>query len=505
MQARVLSNAIWNVVTGLSGAIVSVAVPPFLTRELSHEAYGAWALALQIGTYINLFGFGLQIAVGRYVAHSDARNDKASLNGYVATAFWFLVAASIVGFLGICLLAVNIGLLLPNLSPEIATQTQIAIVLLGLSFAITLPGTVFSAVFTGLQRSHIPAIIQCGGRVILALALIAGAYTHNLAVLAAAYAAVSAIIVLILWRSWRTRTAAPSIALASVGKSHGKELFGFCLSLSVWNISMLLVSGLDLVIVGHWDFERTAYYAVGITLSTFVASVLTALCNALIPATAASIAAGSMETAPVMLRRSLRLISGISVLAAAPLVFTGYLVLSLWVGPQYARQATLILALLAMAGVIRTILLPYVTVAIGTGEQRRMIFTPVVEGVCSLVLSVVLAQCYGAVGVAAAKIVGALIGLALLVAQNALSNAMPLLTRRILVRDAMVRPTITWAILALSYIVIANLQIDEIAVAGLMALLTLICVWFLLVPAEDKSIVTRLFDRFRAKTASPVR
>lgn len=498
-QAKVLSNAIWNVVTGLSGAIVSVAVPPFLTRELSHEAYGAWALALQIGTYINLFGFGLQIAVGRYVAHSAARNDKAALDGYVATAFWFLVAASTVGFACICALAATLHGLLPQLSSEILIQTQIAVVLVGFAFSITLLGTIFSAVFTGLQRSRVPAVIQLGGRVMLTLGLIAGAFTHNLAILAATYAVISMLIAITLWWSWRSRTVAPSVAFRKISRTYGKELFGFCLSLSVWNISMLLVSGLDLLIVGHWDFSQTSYYAVGITLSTFVASVLTALCNALIPATAASIADGSANAALAMLRRGLNLISAISVLAAAPLIFAGYLVLKLWVGAQYAAQSATIVAILAAAGVIRTLLLPYVTVAIGTGEQRKMILTPVIEGGCSLILSVFLAQRFGAIGVAGAKVIGALIGLSLLIAQNALAKVMSLLTRRELFRIAILRPAAVWSLLTLSYITVTWFSLGLLETAIIMGILTLLCVWKILLTSEDKISAQEMAGNMLAK------
>ncbi len=491
MQGRVLSNAIWNVIAGMSGAIVSVLVPPFLTRQLSHDAYGAWALALQIGTYINLFGFGLQIAVGRYVAYAEARGDYIERDGIVATAFWFLTGAATVGFAVICVLAFSIEHILPDLSPDLVGQTRSAVILLGLSFAISLPGTVFAAVFTGLQRSHIPAIIQTGGRAVLALALIVSAPSHNLAILAATYAMVSFLIVLTLWSAWLRRTIAPTVGRRNASRIYGRELFGFCLSLSVWNLSMLMMSGLDLIIVGHWDFAFTPYYAVGVTLSTFVASVLSSLCNALVPAAAASIAAGGTTAALAMLRRSFRLISAISILAGAPLIFAGYALLSLWVGAEYAIAATPILAILAFAGVIRNILLPYVTIAIGTGEQRRMFWTPIVEGVSSLVLSLALVQYHGAQGVACAKIIGATIGLSLLIGQNALARIMPTLSRLELMRESLLRPAFAWILLGVAYLALMTIGLAPLLLMTAMAVLTLALVVTIVLAPEDRAFVLR--------------
>jgi len=58
---------------------------------------------------------------------------------------------------------------------------------------------------------------------------------------------------------------------------------------------MLLISGLDLSIVGIFDYKMTAYYAIAATLANFVAQAQGAIFSALLPASAVLGARGDGE------------------------------------------------------------------------------------------------------------------------------------------------------------------------------------------------------------------
>lgn len=506
VQAKVLSNAIWNAINGSSSAVVAVLVPPFLTRLLTPEAYGAWALALQIGTYVSLFGFGIQMAVGRYVAFHEAREDYASRDGIVATAFWFLAGASVVGWLAICGVALAIERLVPNLAADLVGQTQWAIVLVGLALAINLPSSIFAAVFTGRQRSDIPAKIQGLGRLILAVGLVIAGLSRNLAVLGAVYALISIGTVMGLAYAWRTRTHAPTLRIIHVAKRYGAELASFCFSLTLWNFAMLLVSGLDLPIVSRYDYASTAFFAVSVTLMTLVTGTLGSLANALVPAVA-SIAEGPKDAFYALLARSSRLIMAASILAGAPLIFQGRAILDLWLGPEYAGKAALVLTILASATILRNAMLPYVAVAIGLGYQRKMIATPLAEGAVSVAASVILAQPFGAVGVAIAKIVGGASGVILMLVQHPLREPLQGVSRLTYLREC-VLPA------ALSIIPVAVVDALVVAVLGdrfhlaqlaIVSAVTVASVWMLAFANEDRQFARDLYHRrFRARSRATV-
>lgn len=448
MNRTIFSNGLWNVLGGMSSAIVAVLVPPFLTRALPLEAYGAWAVALQIGTYVNIFGLGIQAAVGRYVAFHHGPQDRKERDAIVASAFWAVLLASLLGIAIIGIVAANTSRLFPQLSGPWRADSAMATAILGLSFGVGLIGSVFGSVFLGLQKSHVPAMTQLFGRLAQAGLLILAAQTHSLTVMAAAHLVGSIGISAILAYLWAHKTAQPTVSLRFVSRKSLKELGDFCFSLTVWNLAMLLVSGLDLIIITRYQFAAVPYYAVSLTLVSFIAGTLAALAAALTPAAAGMQATGSQQQLRDLFLRATGLIAIAGLLVSAPLIFVGRPILQLWVGATYAENAYQILALLAGATVIRTCLLPYGMIAIGTGQQRRMIYTPLAEGAVSLILSVWWAGRYGAMGVAIAKVVSAAIGILLLIGQHALVHTMPSLTRGEVMKAGVIRPALFWALLA---------------------------------------------------------
>src|SRR5258706_13573902 len=109
-----LKNAAANVVRGGAAAIVAIILPPFLTRLMNPESYGTWALVLQLSAYIGYLDFGIQTAIGRFVAHANERGDTEHRNRIVSTAS---VALGIAGLLGIAG-SVAAAIFLPNLFPQ---------------------------------------------------------------------------------------------------------------------------------------------------------------------------------------------------------------------------------------------------------------------------------------------------------------------------------------------------------------------------------------------------
>lgn len=503
MRNKVLTNAIWNVVNGTSSAVVAVVVPPFLTRLLTPEAYGAWALALQIGTYVGLFGFGIQMAVGRYVAYHEARGDIAARDGIVATSFWFLAFVSLPAWIIICLLAARIGDVLPHLSVALVPQTQVAIALVGLSLAINLPASVFAAVFTGRQQSDVPAKIQGVGRIALAVGIIVAGLSRNLAVMAAAYTLVSVLTIFALWFAWRYRTGTPTLARHHISWKQGKELFGFCFSLTLWNLSMLLISGLDLLIVGRFDYKATPFFAVSVTLMTLLSGTLSSLANALVPAAAGLVDDTGTQLWALVVRSS-RLIVAFSILSGSLLICAGDVLLRLWLGSVYAVHAWPILSMLVTAVMIRNAMVSYVTIAIGLGYQRKMFLTPLIEGAVSLGGSVMLASSMGARGVAFAKIIGGVVGAALLIGQHALRAPLGGVGRARFFSVCVARPFLSLVPIAIVGVLVQPLTIGAgIPKLALMGFAAILSVWWLTLTAEDRADVTQLvMSRLRKRPST---
>jgi O-antigen/teichoic acid export membrane protein len=88
----VVKNAFANVIRGGATALVAIALPPFLTRLMSPGAFSAWALILQLSAFVGYLDFGIQTAVGRFVAQSNERGDAEHRDRIVSTSLAVLSA-----------------------------------------------------------------------------------------------------------------------------------------------------------------------------------------------------------------------------------------------------------------------------------------------------------------------------------------------------------------------------------------------------------------------------
>ena len=405
-------NAVANVARGGAAAIVALLLPPFLTRSMSREAFGAWSLVLQLAAYVGYFDFGIQTALARFVAHSTERGDLDYRNRIVSTAFTLLTISGGVAFLGIVALAIFMAQLFHQIHGDLMRDVRLALLLVGGSLALCLPASTFAAMFVGLQRNEVPAAIismpRLVGAVLIVVVVRLGGGLPSMAVVMAGANVCAFLLQYLAYRRW---IPAVRISFAHVSWGIVRELVDYCFSLTVWGIGLLLVTGLDLTIVGVYRFGEVGYYAVAATLVTFFNGLFGALFGAMgspaavLHAREDDIGLGRMVSRTTRVGMLLLLATGL------PLVFFARQILGLWVGPGYAQHAAPLLQLLVVANILRTCISPYIIAMISTGEQRRIIVVPLLEGAVNLVGSLIAGYYLGAVGVALGTLIGSFVSI----------------------------------------------------------------------------------------------
>ena len=201
------------------------------------------------------------------------------------------------------------------------------------------------------------------------------------------------------------------ISFGLVDRAAAMELFDYCFSLTIWSFGLLLVTGLDLTIVGYYRFNEVAYYSVAAIIVTFLGGFYNAIISPMIPAAAVLHARGDRHKLGQMTMIATRYGMFLLLVTGLPLIAGARILLRAWVGPEYAAHATVIAEILIAANVIRMSITPYVVAMIGSGEQRLVIFTPILEGVTNLVASLIAGYFLGALGVAIGTLIGAFVGL----------------------------------------------------------------------------------------------
>lgn len=437
----VVKNATANLVRLAGAGIVALLLPPFLVRELPKSTYAAWAVLLQLTLYVGYFDFGIQTAVARFVAHAHELNDAHQRDGVLSTALVMLSGSAILGLALVVVLAWRLPAMFQQMPVDLFRPARMALLVMGASFAFSLPASLVPAYFTGMQRNEVPASLAIANKAMLAVFVIAVVLERwGLAAMGAAVAAANLLTYCTAFAVWRARCKNVVLRMAFVSRKWLRDIGTYSSTMVIWTAAMLMISGLDLVIVGVFDFKATAYYAVAATLTTFLAQVQGAIFAAILPASAVLAARRDGQRLGRLLVSSTRYGILILLAMAIPLVLGGYYVLRLWAGADYAAHSTLILQVLVLANVIRLSALPYSTLLLGTGQQSKVIISPLAEGFTNLTASIAGAYFLGAIGVALGTLIGAFVSVALHFFYNLPRTELIAVDRRRLVRDGAMRP-----------------------------------------------------------------
>ena len=401
-------NGVWTVAMSSSAGLVALVLPPFLVRTLTHEEYGAWALALQVASYVLVLGFGLQGAVGRSVALAYGPGAGAVRRNVLVAAFHLTSAAALVGIVLVGAAAVVLPYFLSEMPAALVGDFRVALLLCGAAAALALVGTPFTGLFLGQHRAHVPALIAlCGRAVQCTLLVLAALRFRTLEALAAAYCVGQVLITAAQFAAWGREGGAGRMLRRVVDAAHYRELWRFCAPFVLWNSLAVLTFGSDLLIVSKVDFGATPYYAVSLTIATTFVALLASGYNSLLPAAARHLGAGNRRALLGMLLRGGRLGVGLSVALGIPLVFAAAGPLELWVGASYADAAAPYVALLILAQIVRLSMSMYGSVTIAAGKHRAVVLAPVLDAAVGLAVGIGLGLYMGAPGVALGMLAGA--------------------------------------------------------------------------------------------------
>lgn len=480
----------------LLSMLVSLVLPPFLVHRLSAAEYSAWVLILQLSAYVSLLDFGLQTAIGKFVAEHDATGDGEASHHLVSTSFTILATAALIASLGVMAMAAHVSTLFHQMPETLVPKVRLGVIAMGLSAAFALPFSAFASIFTGLQRYAFPTVVAVATRVLSAAALIVLLLMHGglvqMALVIAFFNIIGAAAQFLGWRSLvRERV---NFSFMFFHRSSALRLAKYGSVLSLWTLALLLISGLDTVIVGHYDYKDTGFYAIASSATNVMLLLITSLFGPLLPALSSMQSDTTPSRMGELCIKVTRYCALTLCLLGLPLIFGAYPLLSLWVGRPYAARCALYLQVLVVGNVIRQLALPYVLAVVATGKQHLATVAAVAEASVNICLSIFLVQKIGAIGVAIGTLAGAIVSLAVHLLVSMLSTRSTILIDRSrFVLLGLLRPLLIIAPSLLLYPFWRPLNILPAAPAALAAWLIASGVigWMIGLNAEDRRELKR--------------
>jgi len=203
-KRKVLQGSASNIVRVFLSMLVSLVLPPFLVHRMPPPEYSAWVLILQLSAYVNLLDFGLQTAIGKFVAEYDATNRHEASHGIVSTSFTILAVAATIACAAIAVMVWGVPKLFHQMPGALVPEVRVALFAVGLSTALALPFSTFLSTFVGLQQYVFPTAVATVSRVGSAAALIVLLLMHGslvqLALVMAAFNVAAAVTQFLGWR-----------------------------------------------------------------------------------------------------------------------------------------------------------------------------------------------------------------------------------------------------------------------------------------------------------------
>ncbi|MPY90067.1 MAG: hypothetical protein GEU99_19360 [Luteitalea sp.] len=501
---RYVRNAGANVARVVASTLVALLLPPILIGALPRSSYNTWLLVLQLAAYVGYLELGVQSAMSRFIAHGAELDRIEDQSRAISSALFLMTAVAVVGMFASLGLAGAMPHLFADIPPDLHGDTRVAVFLVGVSVATGLPAAVLSGAYMGLRRYEVPAAILIVGKLIgAALVAAAALVTASMRLMAVSMTVANLATHAALWMVYeRSRFRVP-LGRSWISWPSVRAVLVHCASLQIWTLGTILVSGLDLTIVGIWDFQAVAYFAIAAVAVSFVGQLQGSVVAVLMPEAAALHARRAQEALGRMLIRFTRYGTLVLLAAGLPLFLGAELLLTLWVGADFADHASTLLRVLLVANTIRLVSLPYATMLVGVGEHGRVWLSPIVGGVINAAVSVAATMAYGAIGAALGTLSGGIVETGMHLAYNLpRTNALRVSPRQLLL-GGMLRPALILTPLLPLLALAATRRLDlgawwvtggalflGVCAAGYLA-------WRIVLEPEERTLVTRFLRSMR--------
>jgi O-antigen/teichoic acid export membrane protein len=385
----------------LVNTVISFVLAPIVVTHLGSVYYGVWSLLMQFTGYLWLFDFGVRESVIKYVAQYRASGEFQKLEATVRTAISVYAVVTLLALAAVGLMVAALPFVF-NIPPEAVQTARTAAFVTGANVAQSFLTNVFVGMLMGLQRIYL--VSQVG--VLFSLVRAAGTYLLlvngygivGLSLLHLALSLSNGMLVV-----WLCRVHLPEIVLRPVRPTREEvfKLFNYGKYVLLANIGDKIVFTTDAIVIGMFlPIASLTPYAIAGTLIGNMRSVVMAMASIFNPLTSHLRAGGDETALQLVLRSGAKAAMTVGLPLCIGFITLGELFVTLWMGPAHAGMASRVMTALAAGYIIG---LPYYTISgilYGLGAHRVVAILRIVEGAMNLVLSIVLVNTIGLVGVA---------------------------------------------------------------------------------------------------------
>ncbi len=411
-------GAALNYVSICLNMIVGLIYTPYMLRMLGQSEYGLYSLAASIIAYLTVLDLGFGNAIVRYTAKFRTEGKQREQEEMFGMFFILYIGVGVIAMMAGCVLSLNVENLFSHSMTETEVyRTRIMLWLMTFNLAFTFPMSIWGSIMTAYERFVFQRVISIVRSVlnpiVMLLLLVVGYKAVAMVVVTTIFNVVT---LLINWWYCKYKL--------EINVRFAKFKWGFLKEVSIYSFWIFLNAIMDRIYWSTGQFVLGVYkgsaaiavYAVAIQLVSMYMLFSTAIASVFLPKVTSMVTKGANnEEISILFIRTGRLQYIVMAFIISAFIVFGRQFINLWAGNDYADAYDLTLMFFVPLTIPQIQNLGIVILQARNQMKFRSLLY-IIIALCSLVLSVLLAQRYEGFGCAFAT------GLALLLGQGLIMN-----------------------------------------------------------------------------------
>jgi O-antigen/teichoic acid export membrane protein len=372
---------------------------PFVIRSLGDSIYGLWIFIGSFFDFYGLFDLGFASSVQRYVSRAIGIKDYKDANVVVNTSLFLFSIIGIIAFIFTIIASLLVPLFIKNIA-EITLFRQI-ILILGISFAISLPMKVFYGVLTSHLRYDILTIINIAHLIIRSIFIFIF-LKFGYGILALAFITLGTDIALYASCYFASKMIGNYIIFSRqlIKLQRIKSLFQYGIFTFINQIADKLRFGIDnFVITIFLGLSQVTVYSIASRLILYFINFVITATGIMVPVFSQYEGRGDYASIREKFLLTTKISTYLAIFIGGTFLLFGKQFIIRWVGLEYKNSYS-ILVVLVIPTIFALMQSPSVQLVYGLSKHRFFSISNSIEGVCNLLLSIVLVKYFGLMGVA---------------------------------------------------------------------------------------------------------
>lgn len=407
---QIKAGAIMSYIGIVFNVIAGLIFTPWMVKQIGQSDYGLYTLAISVISFVAM-DFGLGAAVSRFISKYHAEEKKEKINDFLGITYKLYLIISLI----ILVVLIIVFLFIENIFVELTIaelfKLKVVFCIAGLYSVTSFSFTPLNGILISHEKFIFLKLCDLISKVLtillMAIALLMGYNLYSLVIVNA----IVGIILIALKLYYIKQTTSIKTNYKSKNITLLKEIFGFSAWTSIIGIAQRFILNITPSVLGAFSGSaQIAIFSIAMTIEGYLWTFANALNGLFLP----KVTRMTMNNENTKDIENLMIKVGRIQLIIIGLIIIGFLTMGkqfmiLWMGENFKESYYVAMLLIVPSIISLTQEIAY-TMLIAVNEIKYRALASVGTAVVSIVLSILFASKYGAIGSAFAIFIGNFIG-----------------------------------------------------------------------------------------------